>query len=172
MNAPSPLFTRNDTGQAWWFLGMLAVLRNPSGAPRTPVAIELTIPPGGASPLHTHAALDDCFHMLEGEMVVRCGDEMLVLGAGDYACLPHGVPYTFVVISPGPVRLLLVHALDRFLALIEAGGTPAGELRLPRDGEFNSDFEEIGRLCAEYDAPIMGPPLGEAEARAFLARSA
>lgn len=160
--------TSQINSRAWWFLGMLVSLRNPTSAPRTPAVMELTIPPGGASPLHVHARLDDSFYVLDGEMVIRCGDDMLVGRAGDFMSLPHGVPYTFFVTSRAPVRLLLVHALDNFLALVEAGGTPAAELRLPAAGEFNADIETIMRLCTEHDTPVVGPPLGEDEARAFL----
>ena len=173
---PDPSATRGSlvtdlaTSKAWWFLGMLVVLRNPPGAPRTPAAIELTIPPGGSSPLHAHAELDDSFYMLDGDLVIRCGDEMLVAYAGDFVSLPHGVPYTFFVTSKKPVRLLLVHAIDSFLSLVEAAGTPTTDLRLPREDEFNADFDLIMQLCAEHNSPIMGPPLGEDAARAFLMR--
>jgi len=165
------LVTNLATSRAWWFLGMLVALRNPPGAPRVPAAIELTIPPGGSSPLHVHAELDDSFYMFDGELVIRCGEEMLVARAGDFVSLPHGVPYSFFVTSKDPVRLLLVHALDSFLSLVEAAGTPTSDLRLPCDGEFNADFDLIMRLCAEHNSPIIGPPLSEDEARAFLIRA-
>ena len=41
------LSTDPATSRAWWFLGTLAVLRNPQGAPRIPAVIELTVPAGG-----------------------------------------------------------------------------------------------------------------------------
>jgi len=67
------LSSEPPTSRAWWFLGTLAVLRNPQGAPRTPAVIELTVPPGGSPPRHFHEALDDAFLLLEGEVVVRSG---------------------------------------------------------------------------------------------------
>ena len=60
------------------------------------------------------------------------------------------------------------HAVVVEIALVEAGGTPASELRLPSAGEFNADMETVMRLCSEHDTPVVGPPLGEDEARAFL----
>src|SRR5690348_8615577 len=43
----SDLSTEPESSRAWWFLGTLAVLRNPRGAPPCPTIIELTVPPGG-----------------------------------------------------------------------------------------------------------------------------
>lgn len=164
--------TVSGTGKAWWFLGGLAILRNPDSAPRTPVLIEMRFPQGGASPLHAHAEIDDTFYILEGEIVVRCGDDMFVARAGDMVSLPHGKLFTLFVVSEGGARLLIIHDGDSFLSLIEEFGSPATEIRLPREGEFNADPETVMRLCEKYHTPVMGPPLSEKEARGFLARMA
>lgn len=77
------LHSEPGPSSAWWFLGTLAELRNPAGAPRTPAVIELTIPAGGSPPLHVHQFVDDSFYVLEGELVVRCGEATFVAMAGD-----------------------------------------------------------------------------------------
>jgi mannose-6-phosphate isomerase-like protein (cupin superfamily)/catechol 2,3-dioxygenase-like lactoylglutathione lyase family enzyme len=156
------------TSRAWWFLGTLAVLRNPEGAPRTPAVIELTVPPGGSPPSHVHDALDDAFLVLDGEVVVRCGEQTVVARPGTYVCVPSGTEHTFRVTSPVPARMLQVHNDDSFLALIEAVGTPTRELRLPPAGEFDLDLDALVRLNAEHDSRIVGPSLEEDEARSFL----
>jgi mannose-6-phosphate isomerase-like protein (cupin superfamily)/catechol 2,3-dioxygenase-like lactoylglutathione lyase family enzyme len=163
------LATTADTGRAWWFLGTLAVLRNPVGAPRTPAVIELTVPPGGSPPRHVHETLDDSFFLLDGEVVVRCGSETVVARPGTYVVLPQGVEHTFRVTGRTPARLLLVHADDSFLRFIEALGTPTTEHRLPPPGEFDVDGETIVRVSTEHGAPILGPSLDEADARAHVA---
>jgi mannose-6-phosphate isomerase-like protein (cupin superfamily) len=169
MSRRNSLATEPATSRAWWFLDSLAVLRNPEGAPRTPAMIEMTIPPGGTSPLHVHAELDDSFFVLDGELVFRCGEEMLVARAGSCVSLPYGVAYTFRVTSVVPARLVLVHAVDSFLSLVEAAGTPTTEPRLPREGEFDADPDTLMRLFEEHGVSIVGPPLDEDEARAFAA---
>ncbi|MGH3445518.1 MAG: cupin domain-containing protein [Nocardioidaceae bacterium] len=156
------------TSRAWWFLGTLAVLRNPEGTPRTPAVIELTVPPGGSPPRHVHHALEDSFLLLDGEMVVRCAEQTIVAQAGTYVVVPLGVEHTFRVTSPGPARMLLVHADDSFLQLIEAAGTPTRELQLPPAGELDMDMETLMRLNDEHDSHIVGPSLDEDEARAFV----
>lgn len=157
-----------DTSRAWWFLGTLAVLRNPEGTPRTPAVIELTVPPGGSPPRHVHHELEDSFLLLDGEMVVRCGQQTIVAKPGTYVVVPRGAEHTFRVTSPGPARMLLVHADDSFLQLIEAAGTPTRELRLPPEGEFDVDLETLVRLNEEHDSHIVGPSLEEDEARTFV----
>lgn len=159
------LSTEPGSGRAWWFLGTLAVLRNPDGAPRTPTVIELTIPSGGSPPLHIHKSLDDSFLLLDGEILVRCGDRRVVARPGSYVVLPAGVEHTFRVTSDVPARMLLVHAADDFLDFIEAVGTPTQDLRLPPAGEFDLSREALIRIGAEHDLSIVGPPLEASECR-------
>ncbi len=154
--------------RAWWFLGTLAVLRNPPGAPRSPAVIELTVPPGGSPPRHVHESLDDTFLLLDGEVVVRCGDETVVAHPGTYVVLPHGVEHTFRVTGGRPARLLLVHADDSFLSFIETVGTPTDEHRLPPPGQPEPAADTVVRASAEHGAPIVGAPLEEDEARAHV----
>ncbi|HEU4618273.1 MAG TPA: cupin domain-containing protein [Gammaproteobacteria bacterium] len=161
--------SERETSRAWWFLGTLAVLRNPEGAPRTPAVIELTIPPGGSPPLHIHDGVDDSFLVLDGEMVVRCGEQTFVARSGGYVALPAGVAHTFRVTSEIPARLLLVHADDSFLRFIEAAGTPTRDLCVPPAGAADLDRAALVRVAAEHDVRIVGPTLEEQEARALLA---
>lgn len=173
MNAPvavdgRQIVTEPGTSRAWWFLGTLAVLRNPVGASRTPCVIELTVPPGGSPPQHVHEALDDCFLLMDGEVVVRCGEETFVARPGAYVALPHGVPHTFRVTSATPARMLLVHADDSFLQFIEALGAPASEHVLPPPGQPDLDLDSVMRASVEHGAPMIGAPLQEDEARAAL----
>ena len=162
---PRSLSTNPGGGRAWWFLGTLAVLRNPDGAPRTPAVIELTVPPGGSPPRHVHDTLDDSFLMLEGEVMVRCGASTFRAGPGAYVVLPAGVEHTFRVTGPVPARMLLVHADDHFLKLIEAIGAPTSDLRVPPPGANDLDREALIRAGAAHALRIVGPPMDEAEAR-------
>jgi quercetin dioxygenase-like cupin family protein len=162
--AARALATGPGSGRAWWFLGTLAVLRNPEGAPRTPTVIELTIPSGGSPPLHVHKNLDDSFLLLEGEVCVRCGDQRITARPGSYVVLPAGIEHTFRVTSAGPARMLLVHAADDFLDFIEAVGTPTQNLTLPPAGAYDLNREALIRIGADHDLSIVGPPLEANEA--------
>ena len=166
------IVTTPETSRAWWFLGTLSVLRNPPDAPHTPAVIEMTIPAGGSPPRHIHDNLDDSFLLLDGEMVVRCGERTFLAQAGSYVSLPAGVEHTFRVTSAGPARLLLVHADDSFVRFIEAAGTPTQERRLPPPDAEHFDREALIRVAAEHDVRILGAPLDEAEVRAWLGADA
>jgi quercetin dioxygenase-like cupin family protein len=85
--------------------------------------IEWSAPEGFGPPRHVHHVEDEMFYVLEGEMVVECGDQRWTAGPGDFAFLPHGVAHVFVV-SRGPV-----HGLQLT--------TPAG---------LEAFVEEVGRL--------------------------
>jgi quercetin dioxygenase-like cupin family protein len=162
------LSTEPESSRAWWFLGTLAVLRNPRGAPRCPTIIELTVPPGGSPPRHVHDTLDDNFLLLEGEVVVRCGERTIIARPGTYVTLPHGVAHTFRVSSAAPARMLLLHASDEFLGFIEAAGTPTNERRLPPVGEHDLSRDVLIRLAAEHDVRIIGAPLAEDETQKLV----
>jgi mannose-6-phosphate isomerase-like protein (cupin superfamily) len=157
-----------ETSRAWWFLGTLAVLRNPLGAPRTPAVIELTVPAGGSPPRHIHHGVDDSFLLLDGEVVLRCGDRTVTARPGTYVSVPAGAEHTFRVMGTSPARMLLVHADDSFLGLIEAAGSPAPRLELPPPGEADVDLDTLVRLNAEHDSQIVGPSLEAGEAEAAL----
>ena len=153
------LSTEPGGGPAWWFLGTLAVLCNPQGAPLTPTVIELTIPPGGSPPRHVHDAMDDSFLLLEGELLVRCGDESFLARAGSYAVLPAGVPHTFRVTSATPAKMLLIHAGDDFLRFIKAVGAPTRDLRVPPPGISGPEREALIAAGAANDLRFVGPTL-------------
>jgi quercetin dioxygenase-like cupin family protein len=115
--------------QAWWFLDTL-VMEHLTASGTGPVVLEMTLPAGAAPPLHLHRDLDDSSFLLDGQMVVRCGDQMLLAQAG-YLSMPRGVPHAFRVVGHQPARILLVHDNDSFLQLIRDLGQPAGARQLP-----------------------------------------
>lgn len=164
------LSTEPGSGRAWRFLGTLAVLRNPEGAPRTPAIIELTVPPGGSPPVHVHDTLDDSFLMLEGQVLVRCGGSSFIAKPGTYVVLPAGVEHTFRVTSDGPAKMLLIHARDDFLNFINAVGAPTGDHAL-QPGSHDLDRDRLIAAAAMHDLRIIGPSLDEAEARTSIVES-
>ena len=87
-----------EQAQAWWFLDTLVVEHRCAPGMDT-VVLEMTLPAGSSPPLHIHEDLDDTWYILDGQMVVRCGDEELVVGAGHWVSMPRGVPHTFRVVG-------------------------------------------------------------------------
>jgi mannose-6-phosphate isomerase-like protein (cupin superfamily) len=87
------------------------------------------VPPLVDTPLHVHANDDELFYILEGEHVVRCGDEEFQVGPGGVVFAPRGVPHSQRRVVPGVGRLLVMTSpggLDGFfreLAAAERAGT-------------------------------------------------
>jgi mannose-6-phosphate isomerase-like protein (cupin superfamily)/catechol 2,3-dioxygenase-like lactoylglutathione lyase family enzyme len=160
--------TEPETSEAWWFLDTMVVVRNPEGAPRFPLVMELIVPPGGSPPRHVHQDLNDAFFLLEGEVVLSVGSETVVARPGTYAVVPVGSDHTFRVTSAVPARMLQIHDDDSFLRMVQAGGVPAAEHRLPPAGQVNLDMETLGRLVEEHDSHVVGGSLEDDEARAAL----
>lgn len=54
----------------------------------------------GGAPLHVHSREDECFYVLEGRLMVRCGDEQFDAGPSSFVFLPRGVPHSWDVLTP------------------------------------------------------------------------
>jgi mannose-6-phosphate isomerase-like protein (cupin superfamily) len=70
-------------------------------------------PPGRGPSLHKHE-YDEVFITLEGEATVTAGEEERVVGPGDIAIVPAGVPHRFVNSGDGPLRQIDIHLSPRF----------------------------------------------------------
>ena len=79
-------------------------------SPRLNVSI-FTIAPGRSGPdPHVHAAEDDVFYILEGELIFVLGDREVPAPAGTFVLVPPGVEHTFRNRQQEPTRVLNVHA--------------------------------------------------------------
>jgi mannose-6-phosphate isomerase-like protein (cupin superfamily) len=82
----------------------------------------VTIQPRREGPgTHAHAAEDDAFYMLEGELVFTIENDEVVAGPGTFVLVPPGLRHSFANRTDAVVRFLNIHA-------------PAGfDLRLEED---------------------------------------
>lgn len=60
----------------WLFLGVLVDVLTEPGAPVT--VAHAVLPEGASPPAHLHATLDDSFYLLDGGMVLCCGDDVWI----------------------------------------------------------------------------------------------
>jgi quercetin dioxygenase-like cupin family protein len=93
------------------------------------------------SPVHTHSNEDEWTYVLEGEVGLEVGEQVLVARPGSLVLKPRGVPHAFWNAADEPARMLEVV-------------TPGG---------FETYFEEIGEILAA-PRPDMAA-LGEVAAR-------
>lgn len=157
----------NEQSQAWWFLDTLVVEHRCAPEMNT-VVLEMTLPVGSAPPLHVHDNLDDTWYILEGKMVVSCGGEELVVGAGHWVSMPRGVPHTFRVVGDCEARILLVHDNASFRDFIREVGVPAGARTVPTAPVVPA-MDELARVAGTHDLRPIGPPLSAEDVHQLLA---
>jgi quercetin dioxygenase-like cupin family protein len=94
-------------------------------------ALEFDIKPGGGVSPHFHKGHSDSFYVLEGELELHVGEEVVHGGPGTYALAPPGVVHWFRNVSDEPARALNLHTPGGFvqyrrelLALHEQGIEP------------------------------------------------
>jgi mannose-6-phosphate isomerase-like protein (cupin superfamily) len=59
---------------------------------------------------HVHAAEDDAFYIVQGEMTFTFGDEEIAAPPGTFVLVPPGVTHGFRNDGEAPVRMLNIHA--------------------------------------------------------------
>ena len=158
---------QNEQAQAWWFLDLLVVEHRSAPDMKT-VALEMTLPVGSSAPLHVHPSHDDTRYILDGKMVVGCGGDVLVLGAGHWVSMPRGVPHTFRVVGDRKAHILLVHDNASFRDLIRELGVPAAAHVVPAQPVFPST-DELARVAGSHDLTPIGPPMSVEDAGAIFA---
>jgi len=113
---------------------------------------------GSMPPLHVHHVDDEIFHVLDGEITVYHGADVVRLSPGDTVLAPRGVPHTYRIESE-TARVLVTGTPAGFERFIEAFGMPAARLEIPAR-PIEPDFEAVARLEREtgYRVEILGPP--------------
>ena len=159
----------NEHTRALWFLDLLVVEHRCATGMET-VVLEMTLPVGSSPALHVHKSLDDTWYILDGKMVVRCGDDTLVVGAGYWVSMPRGVPHTFRVVGDHEAHILLVHDNASFRDFIRALGIPAEEHVVPANPAF-PPMEELARMAGAHDLTPIGPPMSADDAATIFAES-
>lgn len=92
------------------YVGNVEFLARSADTPRFNLAIITIQPQRHGPPSHRHAAEDDAFYMLEGELVFEADDEEVVAGPGTFVLVPPGVEHTFENRSDAIARFVNVHA--------------------------------------------------------------
>jgi uncharacterized cupin superfamily protein len=106
--------------------------------------------PGWDTGSHVHSSIEEQFYVIDGEMQLRAGNELIVGGPGTFVSVPIGVAHAFANRSDVPARMLLV-------------ATPPGHERyfaglaeiLSREGA--PDPDEIAALRARFDTTQVSP---------------
>jgi uncharacterized cupin superfamily protein len=101
-------------------VGNVEFLARSQDTPRFNLALITIAPNRTGPPPHSHAAEDDSFYILDGELTLLVGDGELVAGPGTYVLVPPGIMHTFANRGDAAVRMLNIHAPAGFDLRLEA----------------------------------------------------
>jgi quercetin dioxygenase-like cupin family protein len=150
------------TAEQLWFLDTLVTIRVSHGAGEDGMSVIDSVAPFGDSPpLHVHHTEDELFHVLEGEMQLRVGDDLIAVSAGSILLAPKGVPHTYRVVSPDGARFLITTTAGDFEAMVRAASRPAEHDGLPTPGgpPTPEQAAALAELTARHGIDLIGPPL-------------
>ena len=115
-------------------------------------ALVATEPPGGGPRLHTHAAEDEYFLVLQGEISFYINGRVRVAKPGESAFVPRGVPHCFKNCSDREARVLVSFTPGSIEGFFDYG--------LSQNGEPPSEehlLKRIGELAPKYGLEVLGP---------------
>jgi mannose-6-phosphate isomerase-like protein (cupin superfamily) len=120
-----------------------------------------------AAPLHVHEREDEYSYVLEGEVGVQIGDEVLYAGPGDLVLKPRGIWHAFWNRSDEPARLLEIispGAFGNYFAETAPFMPPnvaapdfEGAVAVMEKYGLRMDFDSIGVISEREGLPL--PPI-------------
>ena len=113
-------------------------------------ALENVIPPGEGPPMHVHAAEDEAWYVIDGDLRFSLDGALHSASAGAFVFVPRGAPHCFQNVGSAPARLLVLFTPAGMERFFERFATlPAGRF----------DPESFRTAGAEAGMDVIGPPL-------------
>jgi quercetin dioxygenase-like cupin family protein len=157
--AASPIALQPGEGEALWFMDFLATIKASTAETGGRVAvIDHAGPQGAGSPLHVHHRENEWFYVLDGELTVWVGGQVIRAPAGSFVFGPQDTPHTFTVSSPEGARFLVATEPAGFEDFMRTCAEPAQSLTLPPPASAPPDPGQLAAIAAEYGLEILGPP--------------
>jgi quercetin dioxygenase-like cupin family protein len=153
-----PYHLATNEGPALWHLGGLAIFKATAETTSGRLWVqEQTGERGFATPVHRHTREDEAFYVLEGELSVYVGDEVIRAEAGSFLWAPRDVDHAFCVESDR-ARFLAMATPGGLDGFFFATGEPAGALTVPPPPDRPPDVDALVRVLTEYGVEMVGPP--------------
>ena len=107
----------------------------------------------GGPALHFHHNQDEWFYIIKGEFIVKVGDDVFNLKAGDSAFAPRKIPHAFAKISEGEAQMMVLFqpagSMEDFFKQMSKLGS-----NIPKEQE-----KVLKELWKTHGMEIVGPPL-------------
>jgi len=111
----------------------------------------VSMPPGLASPYHTHHKEDEAFYVLDGHVRFVCDGQWVDAGPGTWVYGPRDVPHGFKVVGEQPARMLLLCAPAGFEKFVLELCAPVDAVPAP------PDMAALMAAAATFNIDILGP---------------
>ena len=147
---------KSDESVAIWMLGGLYEIIAAGDETGGAVTImRMTLPAGAGAPPHTHPG-NESLYVLDGEVDVHIGDDVVTAKPGATFFFPAGTKEWFEATTQATVLVTYAPGgIDKFFNEV---GEPAASRSIPPPSDVPPDFERIVRVGAEYGMVIEGPP--------------
>ncbi len=129
--------------------------------------VEHPLAPGTlGGPSHVHHNEDEASYVLEGEIMVQIGDQLIQASSGTLIFKPKGISHTFWNQGSVPARILEIISPAGFekyfeeLAELVAPAGPPDILRLmtlAQKYDLEMDMSSVGELSQKYHVSLVGP---------------
>ena len=128
------VMTREEAPKYWMVDSVWSVLASAETTGQALTVLDQVMPRRSGPPPHVHERLHEYFYVLDGEIRFQFGTEVRTAAAGSLVSIPPGTVHGFAVATE-TARVLNLYTPGGFTEQISHLGTPATELRLPREGE-------------------------------------
>lgn len=109
------------------------------------------VPPGFASPYHTHHREDESFYIVQGEVAFVLDGKWRRVGPGAFVFGPRDIPHGFKVVGNQPAQMLLLATPGGFEHFVLELGQPLTDPMAP------PDIPRLIETAARYGIDILGP---------------
>ena len=133
--ATTPFLMTREAAPSYWLVDSVwSVLATADTTGGALTVIDQVMPRRSGPPPHIHERLHEYFYLLDGEIRFQLGTELTTATTGSMLSIPPNTVHAFAVASE-TARVLNLYTPGGFSEQISYMGTPATELRLPREGE-------------------------------------
>ena len=156
----TPFSNRRSLENSLWVgPNLLSILAEATTTGGAYTLFEISSPVGAIIAPHRHTREDEVIFMLEGELEITLNDVVSIAKPGDHCFMPRGNVHTFKVISPTPVRTLVMFTLGGLEGAYKQAGRPAERLELPPTPAAPTPEQRarVAEIFASYGYYILPP---------------
>ena len=118
---------------------------------------EALVPPGGGPPPHVHSREEECFYVLEGEIMFMVNGQRMAATAGTFANMPVGTPHSFKNESGRPAKMILTVAPAGLEQMFFECGAPLAEGATTALLPTEEEIERMLAVAPKYGVEIRLP---------------